>query len=251
MHADIERILIPQDQIARRVRTLAEQITADHAFPGEITLIPILTGAMIFCADLMRHMPLAMKIGLMTVSSYPGKSLQSQGANVLSQQSDHIRGRHVLLVDDILDSGKTLEAVIPKIQALAPAGIKTCVLLRKNFPAVRDLSGGSDIGMDTRGYGSGQALDISPSPGTQGEGWGEGFSRGRLKTRSPALSRAYTGEGGRFHTPGRLSPTSVVTADYVGFDIPDEFVVGYGLDYDDYYRNLPDIVTLKPGVKSR
>jgi len=166
------------------VRELALQITADHLPPvldgGEITIVPILTGAVIFCADLIRHMPLAMKIGLITVSSYPGNRLQTQGSQLLSRQLGDIRGRHVLVVDDILDSGGTLRLVVPLLQQLGPASVKTCVLLRKDRPAAR-----------------------------------------------------------------------AVHADYVGFDIPDQFVVGYGLDYDDYYRNLPEIVTLRPAAMEK
>ena len=179
MHDDIDRILIPQETIAARVKELAGEIIADHAPPkmageAEITIVPILTGAMIFCCDLVRHIPFPMKIGLMTVSSYPGSSLRTQGSQMLGQQLGYVKGRHVLILDDILDSGGTLKLVLPAIQALGAATVKTCVLLRKDRPAAKD-----------------------------------------------------------------------VPADYVGFEIPDEFVVGYGLDYNNYYRNLPDIVTLK------
>src|SRR3954468_2892560 len=182
MHRDIERILIPQEKIATRVRELARDIIADHTppkMPGEpeITIVPILTGAMIFCCDLIRRIPIPMKIGLMTVSSYPGSSIRSQGSQLLGQQLADVRGRHVLLIDDILDSGGTLKLVLPAVRAMNPASLKSCVLLRKDRPAARE-----------------------------------------------------------------------VPVDYVGFEIPDEFVVGYGLDYDNYYRNLPDIVTLKKSV---
>jgi len=181
MHGDIDRVLIPHDRIARRVAELAAQITADHAprqaDGGEITIVPILTGALIFCADLIRRIPIAMKIGLLTVSSYPGRSIRTQGSAVLGQQLGDLRGRHVLLIDDILDSGGTLRLVTPLLHDLGPASVKTCVLLRKDRPSARE-----------------------------------------------------------------------VPVEYVGFEIPDEFVVGYGLDYDDYYRNLPDIVTLKQQV---
>src|SRR5436305_974987 len=128
MQADIDRILLSQEQIARRVRELADRITADHtntttAAPGspagpqaaadsEITIVPVLTGAMIFCADLIRHIPIAMRIGLMTVSSYPGKSLSTQGSQVLGSQLADVRGRHVLVVDDILDSGGTIRLIV-------------------------------------------------------------------------------------------------------------------------------------------
>jgi hypoxanthine phosphoribosyltransferase len=185
MHGDIDRILIPQDKIAARVRELARDIIADHTPPRmtgepEITIVPILTGAMIFCCDLIRRIPIPMKIGLMTVSSYPGASLRSQGTQILGQQLAHVEGRHVLLIDDILDSGGTLKSVVPFVQSMGAATVKTCVLLRKDRPAARE-----------------------------------------------------------------------VQADYVGFEIPDEFVVGYGLDFDNYYRNLPDIVTLKKEVIDR
>lgn len=182
MQQDIERILIPQQKIAHRVRELAAQITADHMPSGngaepEITLCPILTGAMIFCADLMRELSLKLRIGLLTVSSYPGSSLRTQGSNLINQQLGELKGRHVLLIDDILDSGGTLKLVVPVLESMGPASVKVCVLLRKDRQAARE-----------------------------------------------------------------------VHADYVGFDIPDEFVVGYGLDYDNYYRNLPHIGTLKPSV---
>jgi hypoxanthine phosphoribosyltransferase len=187
MQADIDRILISQERIARRVSELAEQITADHAAPagdgaggGEVTIIPILTGAMIFCADLIRQIPIAMRIGLMTVSSYPGKSVSSQGSQMVGQQFGDLRGRHVLLLDDILDSGGTLRLVTANLRDSGAASVRTCVLLRKDRPSARD-----------------------------------------------------------------------VHADYVGFEIPDEFVVGYGLDFNNYYRNLPDIVTLRADVIER
>ncbi|MGA2584421.1 MAG: hypoxanthine phosphoribosyltransferase [Tepidisphaeraceae bacterium] len=181
MHKNIERILIPHDQIARRVRELAAQITADHRIGendfAEITIVPIMTGAMIFCADLIRQIPFAMKIGLLVVSSYPGKSVRTKGSQVLANHLGEISGRHVLVIDDILDSGGTLGMVVPALRDMGAASVKSCVLLRKDRPAAKE-----------------------------------------------------------------------VRVDYVGFEIPDEFVVGYGLDFDNYYRNLPDIVTLKPKV---
>ena len=135
---------------------------------------------MIFCGDLIRQLPIKMKIGLMTVSSYPGHSLRTQGSQILGRQLGDIRGRHVLLVDDILDSGGTIQLVVPILRELGAASVKSCVLLRKDRPTAKSTH-----------------------------------------------------------------------VDYVGFEIPDEFVVGYGLDYNDYYRNLPDIVTLKSEVIAR
>jgi len=182
MQADIEKVLISQERIAQRVRELAEQITADHAAAAErgaaeITIVPVLTGAMIFCSDLIRHIPIAMRIGLVTVSSYPGATVSAQGAQILSRQIGDISGRHVLLLDDILDSGGTINLVVPLIRELGAASVRSCVLLRKDRAAAK-----------------------------------------------------------------------ATHVDYVGFEIPDEFVVGYGLDFNNYYRNLPDIVTLKREV---
>jgi hypoxanthine phosphoribosyltransferase len=182
MLGDIERVLISQHQISARVRELAQQIMLDHAPDGangsaEVTIVPILTGAMIFTGDLIRQLSIKMRIGLITVSSYPGASLRSQGPQILGRQLGDIRGRHVLLIDDILDSGGTVKSVVPILQELGAATVKTCVLLRKDRPSAREMA-----------------------------------------------------------------------IDYVGFEIPDVFVVGYGLDYNDYYRNLPDIVTLKPQI---
>lgn len=182
MQRDIDRILISQQQIADRVGELARQITADHTPPAlngpvGLTIVPVLTGAMIFSADLIRKIPIAMQIGLMAVSSYRGAVVSAQPAEVVGQQLGDVSGRHVLLVDDILDSGQTIKLVQSVLRERGAKSVRTCVLLRKDRPAARE-----------------------------------------------------------------------VRADYVGFDIPDVFVVGYGLDYDNYYRNLPDIVTLKADV---
>ncbi len=178
MQDDIERVLFDAGRIHQRVKDLAEQITRDYASNANgITIVPIMTGAMIFAADLMRAIPIRMKINLMTVSSYPGASLRTQGASVVAKQLGDVHGRDVLLVDDILDSGGTLSLVAPLLSELGARSVRTCVLLRKDRPTAKK-----------------------------------------------------------------------VRADYVGFDIPDEFVVGYGLDFDNVYRNLPEICTLKPAV---
>jgi hypoxanthine phosphoribosyltransferase len=178
VNSAIDQVLIPQEKIAMRVGELALRITEDHGAAGladaEITIVPIMTGAIIFASDLIRKIPMAMKIGLMTVASYPGRSVQSRGSQLLANQVGNIEGRHVVVVDDILDSGGTLHLVVPALREMGAASVKSCVLLRKDRPTAH-----------------------------------------------------------------------AVHVDYVGFEIPDKFVVGYGLDYNDYYRNLPDIVTLK------
>ncbi|MGC4031498.1 MAG: hypoxanthine phosphoribosyltransferase [Tepidisphaeraceae bacterium] len=178
MKADIEKVLIPADKVQERVRQMATQILSDLGDDAEgLTIVPILTGAMILTADLIRHMPTKLKINLMTVSSYPGQSLRTQGSSLVSKQLGDVDGRHVLLVDDILDSGGTLKLVVPILKELGARSVRILVLLRKDREEARQ-----------------------------------------------------------------------VQADYVGFDIPDEFVIGYGLDYDNVYRNLPDICTLKEAV---
>jgi hypoxanthine phosphoribosyltransferase len=194
MQSDIDRILISRDQIAGRVKELAASITADFSRDGtgrdgtgddgaaghnagDMTIVAVMTGAFVFCSDLIRHIPIAMKMGLFMVSSYPGAAVTSMGSQALARRMGDVRGRNVLVVDDILDSGGTLKYVVPMIKDLGAATVRSCVLLRKDRPAAR-----------------------------------------------------------------------TVNVDYVGFDIPDEFIVGYGLDFNDYYRNLPDIATLKPSV---
>src|SRR5438105_3796577 len=129
MHRQIERVLISQQQIARRVAELAQQITAEHLrdFEGrELTIIPILTGAMIFCGDLIRQIPIAMRIGLLTVSSYPGQSVSSQGPQVLARQLGDLSGRHVLLLDDVLDSGQTISMVLGLLRESGAASLRSC-----------------------------------------------------------------------------------------------------------------------------
>lgn len=184
MRDEIDHVLIDRQRIAARVAELAAAITADHApvngQDAEITIVPVLTGAMIFCCDLIREIPVAMKIGLLTVSSYPGTAMRSTGSRMSDRQLGDIKGRRVVLVDDIFDSGGTIGLVVPMLREAGAASVKTCCLLRKNRPATRKIA-----------------------------------------------------------------------LDYVGFEIPDEFVVGYGLDLDNYYRNLPDIVTLRPEVIAR
>lgn len=176
LRSHIDKIILSREQISKRVCELAAEISRDVSVAADtrLTIIPVMTGAMVFCADLVRQMPLRLRIATLRVSSYPGAATSSQGARLVEAQLDHVAGTHVLLVDDILDSGSTLRMLLPMLNSYGPASLKTCVLLRKDRPEARQ-------------------------------------------------------------TP----------VDYVGFDIPDTFVVGYGLDYDDYYRNLPDIVSLK------
>ncbi|MCC6682609.1 MAG: hypoxanthine phosphoribosyltransferase [Phycisphaeraceae bacterium] len=180
MQADIQSVLIDRAAIAQRLDQMSRQIVADLHGAADLTLVPILTGSIIFVSDLIRRIPLKMRIRVMSVTSYPGTATTSRGAAVeaaLDKVPQSLAGQHVLVVDDILDSGGTLRLVVDTLRRRGPADLRTCVLLRKQIPSA-------------------------------------------------------------VATP----------VDYVAFDIPDHFVVGYGLDYDDYYRNLPDICTLRPEV---
>ena len=178
MQEDIQDILLDRYTLQARVHKMAQQIAADYG-PREFLLMPLLTGAIIFVADLVRHLPIRMRIDVLAVSSYPGRATDNQGTRVLYPTTFNVRNKHVLVIDDILDSGRTLATVCALLQQQGAASVKTCVLLQKKLP----------------------------------------------------------------HPPA-------MTADYVGFEIPDEFVVGYGLDFNGYYRNLPDIAILHKHVFS-
>lgn len=173
------RVLIDRGRIADRVATLGDEIVRGvngaGSAPGGLVLVPILTGALVFTADLIRHMRAMLSLRLVTVSSYPGATVASKGARMRGELPQDLSGKHVVVVDDILDTGQTLSVVSGLIREQRPASLRVCVLLRK-----------------------------------------------------PASCRK---------TP--------FEADHVGFEIPDAFVVGYGLDYDGYYRNLPDIAELE------
>ncbi len=172
---EVERILITDRQIARRVHQMAREI--EHDFAGrELVVVSLLTGTVMFLADLVRHLSLPLRLDFIGVSSY-GAGTESGELVFTKELRLDVRGRDVLLVDDILDTGKTLSHVIPKLRLLKPRRLRTCVLLDKT-------------------------------------------------------SRR----------------TEHVEVDYVGFEIPDFFVVGYGLDFAERYRNLPFVGVLFPRV---
>ena len=193
MNRLVKSILIDRDRIAARVEELGHLISTDLARslatpqnkvdlgqePG-IVLVPILTGAMVFVADLIRHITVPMSIQPVTVTSYPGTATTSQGANIRGGLPTDLAGQHVLVVDDILDTGRTLGLIRRVIEAQRPASLRLAVLLRKKKRRDED-----------------------------------------------------------------------VDVDYAAFDIEDDFVVGYGLDYDGYLRNLPDIGILEPPAVPR
>jgi hypoxanthine phosphoribosyltransferase len=175
---EVERVLITDREIARRIREMARNIARD--FTGrEMVVVSLLNGTVMFLADLIRNLSLPLRLDFIGVSSY-GAGTESGELVFTKELRLGVRGRDVLLVDDILDTGKTLYRVHGKLRALKPRRIKTCVLLNK---AAR-----------------------------------------------------------------RVEP---VEADYVGFEIPDFFVVGYGLDFAERYRNLPFVGVLHPHVYKR
>jgi hypoxanthine phosphoribosyltransferase len=172
---EVETVLITEEQLARRVKALARDIEKD--FRGhEMVVVSLLSGTVMFLADLIRHLNLPLRLDFMGVSSY-GAGVTSGDLVFTKELRLDVRGRDVLLVDDILDTGKTMTRVLAKLQLLEPRRIKTCVLLDK--PAHRQFD---------------------------------------------------------------------VEADYAGFEIPDFFVVGYGLDFAERYRNLPFVGVLHPHV---
>jgi hypoxanthine phosphoribosyltransferase len=175
LRLEVEKILITEGQLARRVKILAREIQRD--FRGrEMVVVSLLSGTVMFLADLIRHLNLPLRLDFIGVSSY-GAGTESGELVFTKELRIDVRNRDVLLVDDILDTGKTLSRVLPKIRALKPRRIKTCVLLDKATRRVEKIQ-----------------------------------------------------------------------ADYVGFEIPDLFVVGYGLDYAERYRNLPFVGVLHPHI---
>lgn len=178
MHPDAERVLITAEEISRRVKELGEEISRDYA-GREILVVGVLKGAAIFMADLVRCLTVPVQLDFMAVSSY-GASTESSGVvRILKDLEENIEGLDVLLVEDIVDTGLTLNYLRENLLTRNPASLKICTLLDK--PSRRKVQ---------------------------------------------------------------------VKVDYNGFVIPDEFVVGYGLDYNGRYRNLRDILVLKREVYS-
>ncbi|MDQ3344957.1 MAG: hypoxanthine phosphoribosyltransferase [Chloroflexota bacterium] len=175
MHDDVEEILLDSDAIAARVVELGSQLTGDYAGRDPV-LVSVLKGALVFLADLMRAMDLPSSIDLMEVSSYAGTETSGQ-VRILKDLSKPIEGRDVIVVEDIIDTGLTLNYLLGYLADRQPASIKICCLLDKPARRLADIP-----------------------------------------------------------------------IDYIGFTIPDRFVIGYGLDYNERYRNLPYIGVLKPSV---
>lgn len=174
MTADRPSVLIKERDIRRRVTELARQIDEAYADVEEILLLGVLRGAFIFLADLARELETPHRVDFIALSSYENGADFSGGVRLIMDSRISVTDRHVLIVEDILDSGRTLAYLLETFEARHPASLRSCALVRK---------------------------------------------------------------------PGREAD---VELDYVGFDIPDEWVVGYGLDYADRYRTLPYIGVIRP-----
>ncbi len=179
MRGDLERVLFDEPAINRRLDELAEQISNDYR-DRDLTVIAVLNGSMIFMADLLRRIPLPLKLDCLSVASYHGKT-QGSGEVIFKQVAlPDVIDRDILILDDILDSGHTLAAIREKLETAKPRSIRVCVLLSKK------------------------------------------------KKRAQQI-----------------------VADYLGFEIEDEFVVGFGLDFMEGYRNLPCIGVLRKELMAR
>ena len=176
IHDDVEEILLTGEQIADRVAELGAQLAADYAGRDPV-LVSVLKGSIVFLADLIRAMETSVSLDLMEVSSYGASTETSGQVRILKDLSKPIEGRDVIVVEDIIDTGLTLNYLLKYLHDKGPASVRICCLLDK--PARR---------------------------------------------------------------------LAEIPIDYRGFTIPDRFVIGYGLDYDERYRNLPYIGVLKPSV---
>ena len=176
IHDDVEEILLTGEQIADRVAELGAQLAADYAGRDPV-LVSVLKGSIVFLADLIRAMETSVSLDLMEVSSYGASTETSGQVRILKDLSKPIQGRDVIVVEDIIDTGLTLNYLLKYLHDKGPASVRICCLLDKPARRLADIP-----------------------------------------------------------------------IDYRGFTIPDRFVIGYGLDYDERYRNLPYIGVLKPSV---
>ena len=175
MEKDILRVLISEEQLRERIARLGEILTEDYRGKNPV-VVGVLKGVVVFYADMIRQIKTHCEMDFMWISSYSGTE-STGGVQVKRDIGADIKGRHVLILEDIFDTGNSLEFVRKHLLAKEPASLKICTLLDK---------------------------------------------------------------------PSRRKPGITLQADYVGFTVPNEFVVGYGLDYNEHYRNLPYVGILKP-----
>lgn len=179
MLQDIERVLISEEELQKRIGELGQQLAKDYDGKEPI-FVGVLKGVVNFFTDMVRATPIRCQYEFMAVSSYGGGTSTSGNVKLQKDVSCNIKGRHVVILEDILDTGLTLKFVTEHLRAMEPASLKICTMLDK--PERRKVD---------------------------------------------------------------------IFADYVGFTIPNEFVVGFGLDYQEFYRNLPFVGVLKPEVYSK
>ena len=180
MEKDIKQVLLTEEQIQAKIEELGKILTAEYEGKNPV-VVGVLKGVVVFYADMIRHIKVPCQLDFMWISSYSGAN--STGRMTVRQDlSADIRGRHVLILEDIFDTGNSLDYTYNYLMSKEPASLKICTLLDK---------------------------------------------------------------------PERRNPRVTLQADYTGFTIPNEFVVGYGLDYNEHYRNLPYIGILKPEVYSK
>lgn len=182
VHEDIQEVLFSEEEIAARVAEIGAQITEDYADVAAqdgqgVILISVLRGAAIFMADLAREIKLPLEMDYMAISSYGNGAKSSGVVRILKDLTSEVEGRHIIVAEDILDSGLTLKYLIKNLASRKPASIEVATLLRKKTPA-----------------------------------------------------------------------QAAIDCKYIGFECPDQFIVGYGLDFAERYRNLPYIGILKPEV---
>lgn len=174
MNNDIGEVLISETEIKNRVSALAQQLTVDYKH-NNLTIIGVLNGSLVFLSDLIRHIPFPVKIDTIRANTYAGASTFPKAeTEIIHNININVKGEHVLIVDDILDTGKTLSEIVRMITKHSPLSIKVCVLLNKTARGEREI-----------------------------------------------------------------------VPDYCCFEIEDKFVVGYGLDYNNRYRNLPYIAVFE------
>ncbi len=174
MYEDVSEVLLTEEQIQQRIRELAEQISADYR-GKDLLLVCVLKGGVLFLTDLMRQLDIPHAIDFMAISSYGAGTESSGVVRILMDLNTSIEGKNVLIVEDIVDTGHTLDYILRNLSTRRPASLKVCALLNK--PSRRQVD---------------------------------------------------------------------VPIHYVGFDIPNKFVIGYGLDFGEKYRNLPFVGVLKP-----